>query len=213
MVVAWRVRKHAGRRLHAAAAFRLSASLRVCSIVVSGNSIYASGQGTLICDFLAAHPTTSASQDPFELIDESLRWKPDAAPSSSSCGSSARQLLDVTQELGRHRRARPLDFLAYLSAMDELGRGGQAGDLFERGLPLAAAAMEEVDLLVLLPWNATDRIHVPASGDLALRDAMNDALLELCDDADLVGDQTRVEELVARRPQRLDRLTAMAARS
>ena len=47
--------------------------------------------------------------------------------------------------------------------------------------------MAHVDLLVVLPLDARDGIRVPDDEDPALREAMDEHLVELCEDGDLVG--------------------------
>ena len=96
----------------------------------------------------------------------------------------------------------PLDFLAYLSAMQSLGRAIVDSELIERGYELTAAAMHSVDLLVILPLNRRDAISIGESEDLELRDAMDIALLEYADDSDLIGNAT-VTEIAGDRDRRL----------
>ena len=86
-------------------------------IVVSGT--HASGKSTLIADFAAAHPGYRMLPDPFELLDEAA--EADAAAFVAQLRLSAARLTrlapgdDVIAERG------PLDFLAYLDALDVLG--------------------------------------------------------------------------------------------
>jgi len=98
----------------------------------------------------------------------------------------------------------PLDFLAYLDALDALGRPGRSSGLQERGAAIVAETAPSIDLLVLLPLSGSG-IDVPDDEDPALRDEMDAALLELADDPDLVGG-ARVIELVGDPAQRLDQL-------
>jgi hypothetical protein len=74
-----------------------------------------------------------------------------------------------------------------------------------------AQAMARVDLLVLLPLAPRDGIEVPTDEDPELRDAMNDALLELADDPDLV-ETTTIVEITGERTSRLGQLEAAIAR-
>ena len=69
--------------------------------------------------------------------------------------------------------------------------------------------MQHVDLLVLLPLTASDRIEVSEEEDLELRTAMNEALLELADDTDLVG-AARVVEVTGSPQARLARLVQLS---
>ena len=92
-------------------------------IAVAGT--HASGKSTLIADFLAAHPEYEHEPEPYEWLDEDLE-APDA-------GSFFRQLQLAVRSSGEHppgarviAERSPLDFLAYIMALDELGRGGRA---------------------------------------------------------------------------------------
>lgn len=172
----------------------------VVRIVVSGT--HASGKSTLISDFAAVHREYDVLPDPFELIDESLD-APSARVFLLQLQISAERLYEVRPDANVIAERAPLDFLAYLAALDETGRGASSDQVFERARALTATAMRQVDVLVLLPLNSVDQIWVPADEDHDLRDAMNGALLELSDDPDLVGQRTRVAELTGDRSRRL----------
>lgn len=176
-------------------------------VVVSGT--HASGKSTLIADFVAARPEYSALHDPFELVDEAF----DGASAGSFFAQlqvAGARLLELSPGASVIAERGPLDFMAYLAALDELGRSDRAAGLLRRGAEQTLLAMQHVDLLVLLPLRPADGIQVPDSEDPELRDAMNDALLELADDPDLVGD-VAVLEIVGDREQRLARLLAALA--
>ncbi|TYL53529.1 AAA family ATPase [Agromyces mariniharenae] len=180
-------------------------------IAVAGT--HASGKSTLVADFLAAHREYEHEPEPYEWLDEDLE-APDA-------GSFFRQLQLAVRSSGEHgpgERAiaerSPLDFLAYLMALDELDRGGRSADLTARAEPLAAAGMRCIDLLVVLPLGSgSDRIDVDGSEDPALREAMNDVLLELVHDTGLVGEHAAVVEISGTPVQRLAALEAALAAS
>lgn len=168
--------------------------------VVSGT--HGSGKSTLIGDFAMSHREWEVLPDPFEDIDAAA--EPDAALFLRQLRIAAERLLEpatgpVIAERG------PLDFLAYLDALDALGRRSSALELLERGRRLTARAMDGVDLLILLPLTATDPIEVGAEEDPELREAMDLALLELADDPDLTGG-ARVVEITGDRARRLRRL-------
>ena len=176
-------------------------------IVVSGT--HASGKSTLIADFAAAHPDFEVLGDPFELVD-AADHEPDATTFFAQLRSSAARLRELDKNARAIAERGPLDFLAYLDALDELRRPTRGHDLFRRGAALTAAAMERVDLLVLLPLTVSPPIEVPEEEDRELRDAMNDALLELAGDEDLVG-RTEVTEIVGHRAERLAQLETVTA--
>lgn len=158
-------------------------------IVVSGT--HASGKSTLIADFAGRHPDFEVFGDPYEFLDDAPA-EPDAATFAAQFTLSVERLLDhdggaVIAERG------PLDFLAYLEALQQLGRPTRGGAPSARMIERTAAAMATVDLLVLLPLNERDRIEIAAEEDPELRLAMNDALLEFADDSELIGGVTVVE--------------------
>jgi hypothetical protein len=156
-------------------------------VVVSGT--HASGKSTLVADFAAAHPDWVVLPDPFELVDAAAD-EPDAGTFFLQLRLAAARLeaeapAPVIAERG------PIDFLAYLDALETLRRPTRSRDLFERGIPVAARAMRAVDLLVVLPLDA--RRIVVEDEDPALRQAMDAALRDLADDADVVGDTPVIE--------------------
>lgn len=157
-------------------------------IVVSGT--HASGKSTLIGDFSAAHPEFEVLSDPYELLDEAGD-EPDAGVFLAQLGISARRLTEFEPGAKVVAERGPLDFLAYLTALDELGRASRPGGHPARAIDLAVAAMAHVDLLVILPLGGD--IRVPEDEDPELRDAMDSALLELSDDPDLLGDAQVIE--------------------
>lgn len=175
-------------------------------IVVSGT--HASGKTTLIADFAAAHPEFEVLGDPFELIDGAAE-EPDAGTFFAQLRFAVARLAerDVHAHVIAERGA--LDFVAYLEALDALGRPTRSRELLRRGVELAAAAAAHVDLLVVLAPEPS--ILVGSDEDPELRAAMHDALLELVDDGDLVGDAP-VTELGGDPATRLAGLeTALAA--
>lgn len=170
-------------------------------IVVSGT--HATGKSTLISDFALAHPEFTVLPDPFELVDENFG----SGSFIAQLRISAERLLDPDLPSAVIAERGPLDFLAYLAALDELGRSTSAAALVRREAPLAARAMARVDLLVLLPLD--DRITVPEEEDPDLHDAMAQALLELADDEDLTGG-ARILELSGSPSARLAALESAA---
>ncbi|HYI07684.1 MAG TPA: AAA family ATPase [Thermoanaerobaculia bacterium] len=147
-------------------------------IAVSGT--HCSGKSTLVEDFLAAHRDYLHEPEPYEwLEDELAAGEPDANDFNRQLQLSVERL--STYGLGTRVIAErsPLDFLAYMLALADLGRTGRDCALIASAAECAAAGMAHVDLLVLLPLNGTDGIFAPDSEDLELREAMNDRLLDL----------------------------------
>lgn len=169
-------------------------------IVVSGT--HASGKSTLISDFRAVCGGYALLSDPYDDIDDLV------APGSASSflaqfAVSAQRMRDWAPEEAVIAERCPLDFLAYLRALDALGRASLPHEAEEKLVGATARAMRAVDLLVVLPLEAEDRILVPADEDPVLRSAMDDQLRECLDDPDLVGQTVSVREIVGNRAQRL----------
>lgn len=172
-------------------------------IVVSGT--HASGKSTLISDFALRHPEFAVWPDPFELLEESgdtpsaalfaLQLRIAADRFESEAGQT-----DVIAERG------PLDFLAYLLALGELTGAPIDHAFLERAVARTTEALRTVDLLVVLPLTRSDPIHVAAEEHLELRKAMNDALLELVDDPEIVGEHVTVAEITGTPDERVTAL-------
>lgn len=179
-------------------------------IVISGT--HASGKSTLVADFATAHPDFDVFADPFELIDAAAE-EPDAETFSAQLQLSANRLLELPPDARVIAERGPLDFLAYLDALTSLRRPTRSRSLFRHGMALTAEAMTRVNLLALLPLVPSDGIEVPADEDIELRNAMNDALLDLADDPDLVG-PVEIVEITGTRSSRLTQLeTAVTHRA
>ncbi len=106
-------------------------------IVVSGS--HATGKSTLVSDVAMAHPGYTVLPDPFELVDED---------DPASAGSFVRQLVVAAERLGEWAPGTdviaergPLDLLAYLRALDALGRPGVSPEVTERLEVVTAEAM------------------------------------------------------------------------
>ena len=142
-------------------------------IAVSGT--HCSGKSTLVADFLAAHHDYVHEPEPYE-------WLEDVAAEPTE-DEFYRQLELCVERLRGYgpganviAERSPLDFVAYLLALQDLGRSGRDCALIASATELAAAGMAHLDLLVVLPLNG---IPAPVSEDLELREAMNERLLDL----------------------------------
>lgn len=177
-------------------------------IAVSGT--HCSGKTTLVEDFLAAHRDYLHEPEPYEWLEDVYGEAVGDAPTPDDF---RRQLEISVDRLGSHRRGAsviaersPLDFLAYMLALNDLGRTGRDGETIASAAELAAAGIANVDLLVVLPLNGRDGIVAPESEDLELRATMNDRLLDLLtvDDYSFFGSGSpRVVEIHGARDQRL----------
>lgn len=169
-------------------------------VVVSGT--HGTGKSTLVADLVERHPGFRVLGDPAdELAGDAAEASTDLVLAQFAVAVRRLQRLrpgtDAVCERG------PLDYLAYLRALHELGRDRHARALSADALEEAAAAMEHVDLVVLLVTEAATDASLGADEDPELRDAMQEALLELHDDPDLIGASTRVVELAGSPERRL----------
>ena len=169
-------------------------------IAVSGT--HCSGKSTLVDEFLAAHRDYAHEPEPYEwleALDDGLADVPDADAFQRQLEISVERLRSYAPGTRVIAERSPLDFIAYLLALEELGREGS--DSIDSAMELARGGMEHVDLLVVLPLNDRDGIAAPQSEDLELREAMNDRLLELIASADF--DRVRTIEVSGGRAKRL----------
>ncbi len=176
-------------------------------IVVSGT--HGSGKSTLISDFAETHPGFVVLPDPYELIDGSLD-EPDGGTYFAQLESSAERLLEWPVDVDLIAERGPLDFLAYLDALDTLARPTRSASLFRRGLARVIDTAGRIDVLVVLPLYPGSGMDVPAGEDRELRVAMDAALLELADDPELVAD-AEVVEITGAAQRRLEQLEAAVA--
>ncbi len=176
-------------------------------IVVSGT--HASGKSTLVADFAGLHPDFAVLPDPFELVDEA--WdSPSAALFAAQLGVSATRL-HPDETAGPFVAERgPIDFLAYLLAVEDLTGAADSREVVGRSIEITRDAMKHVDLLVVLPITPADEIFAHPEEHLPLREAMNDVLLDLIADDDIVGSHPNVVEITGDRNQRLAALEALA---
>jgi hypothetical protein len=164
-------------------------------IAVSGT--HCSGKSTLVEDFLAIHPEYEHEPEPYEwlveMYGEGFAEHPSAADFYRQLELSVERLLAYPPGSRMIAERSPLDFLAYLRALEDSRSGDVTTELFEAASEAAARGMKHLDLLVVLPLDAADGIVAPPSEDLELRDAMNDHLLEIINGSD--GGDLRVIEV------------------
>jgi hypothetical protein len=173
-------------------------------IVVSGT--HASGKSTLVSDFALANRRVQVLSDPFDLVE---------APDPTSAASFHDQLIVAAERLTVLPRGAeviaergPLDFLAYLEALEALGRATVSTRVFHELRAITADASGSVDVLAVLPLSGLEGVWVPDEEDPQLRSTMDGRLLDLCDDDELVGQIGRIVELTGTPEERLARLTA-----
>ncbi|MGW9159356.1 AAA family ATPase [Microbacterium sp. NPDC055665] len=145
-------------------------------IVVSGT--HASGKSTLISDFHAVHPEYRTLGDPFEDLD--LEEPAGEAGFAAQLRISTVRLQESSADDDVIAERGPLDFLAYLIALERLGRSD--GALLARASRIVEESAESIDLIVVVPLDGERPIHVPDDEDPELREAMDQALQEIADD-------------------------------
>lgn len=145
-------------------------------IVVSGT--HGSGKSTLISDFVAQRPEYLALGDPFEELD--LDDPASAASFVAQLRLTAARVQETADEAAVISERGPLDFVAYLAALEQLGRSD--GELIPRAKAIAESSLSDIDLVVLLPLDERHPIRIPLDEDPALREAMDAALLDLVDE-------------------------------
>lgn len=175
-------------------------------IAVSGT--HSSGKTTLIEDFLAAHREYIHEPEPYvwleELYGEPLPAEPRAADFFRQLEISVERLRGYERGACMIAERSPLDFIAYLLALQDLGRGDSA--VLGEALALAADGLAHLDALVVLPLNEGDAMEVPEDEDPELREAMNDRLIELVEGGafgPLARGPLRVAELQGTQHRRL----------
>lgn len=177
-------------------------------IVVSGT--HASGKSTLISDFAARQRGFGVRGDLYDEIDgDALAVGPELFLRQFDVAEERLLRLTAMDDVIVERG--PVDMLAYLVALEELGRSAFARGGLEALAARAAAAMVRVDLLVLVRLDPAAAIWVDEDEDPLLREAMDVALADLVGDPDVTGD-TPVIEVAGAPAARLAQLEAAAAR-
>ena len=150
-------------------------------VVVSGT--HASGKSTLVGRLADALDGAAVLPDPFELVDHALD-EPDVTTFLEQLHVAADRLREPHHHGVLVAERGPLDLLAYLEALVDLGRPGADAQSARDAREVVAAAMGDVDLVLLLD---PDDVPAPDDEDPELRSAMHATLLDLLDDPDLLG--------------------------
>jgi len=176
-------------------------------IAVSGT--HCSGKSTLVADFLKVNATFIHEPEPYEWLQEMYGETFSDRPTADDF---YRQLEVSVERLRSHRsdadviaERSPIDFVAYLLALGDLGRETFAID---EAIALARRGTALLDRIAFLPM--AKGIVAPESEDLELRESTNDRLIELFadDEFDLFGGRVQVVEIRGTPAQRLRALRA-----
>ena len=164
-------------------------------IGVSGS--HCSGKSSLIDEFCERHPEFSRVAEPYEELDEV--WS--EISTEVLLDQLEFQIEQLRSMLGDNVivERTPLDFVAYLQALNDLGRGS-----FDvaRCFDAAMDATRRFDLIAFLPTDGAS-IYVPVEEDRELRSTVNDRLRDLVIESD-VGVLT--VELIGPTRQRVEML-------
>jgi AAA domain-containing protein len=153
-------------------------------IAVSGT--HCTGKSTLIDEFLLAHPDFVHEPEPYTALQDDYGEVFSAEPCEDDF---YRQLEFNVERLRSHRVGErvifercPADFVAYLLALRDLGRGANSRAT-EEALGLAKQAIVLLDLIVFLPLDDKPLRVMAESEDRELRCAVDRHLIGiLCDD-------------------------------
>jgi hypothetical protein len=151
-------------------------------IAVSGT--HCSGKSTLIESFLAVHPEFAHEPEPYEWLAETY--------GEVHADDFLQQLEICIERLNQYERRAcvvfersPADFVAYLRAL---------GESATEALPLLAAGLRNLDVVVFLPLDAS--IAVPDDENPELRAAVDEQLAQILldDELDVVPSTLQIIE-------------------
>jgi AAA domain len=155
-------------------------------VAVSGT--HGCGKSTFIDHFLIAHPAFAHEPEPYTVLQEDYGEIFAAEPSADdfyrqlefninrlrSCRSNERVIYERC----------PIDFLAYLLALDDLRRDKVASLLVESSLDMVKEGLELLDLIIFLPLDDMYGNGRSDSEDQELRIAVDDRLVGILRDDD-----------------------------
>ena len=144
-------------------------------IAVSGT--HCCGKTTLIDEFLLAHQEFAHEPEPYVVLRDGYGEVFAAEPSADDF---YRQLEFDVSRLRYYRPGErviyersPADFLAYLLALNDLGRDEDALRLAHSSLGIVQEGLQLLDMIVFLPINDRDGDVVPEWEDVKIREEVN----------------------------------------
>jgi hypothetical protein len=169
-------------------------------IAVSGT--HCCGKSTLIEEFLRRHPSFAHEPEPYMVLEEDYGEVFAAEP---SLDDFCRQLEFNADRLrgytsGQHviYERSPADFLAYMLAINDLGRERQVSQVVESALEISRDVIQLLDLIVYLPLEDHAGIISTHPEDPELRQAVDCRLAGILNNDDLRLFGTRPEVVEAR---------------
>jgi len=179
-------------------------------IAISGT--HCCGKSTCIDEFLITHPEFRHEPEACEALEE----RGEAFSAEPSADDFVRQLEYCVNRInqfgpGEHviLERSPADYIAYLLALEELGRDPTARQLKEASIRIARRGMQNVDIVVFL--RPDDRRYEFPDEDPVLRNMVDNYLeaILLDNELELVdGNHPAVIEAIGSTEERIEALTA-----
>jgi hypothetical protein len=155
-------------------------------IAISGT--HCCGKSTLIEEFLLVHPEYTHEPEPYVVFEEDYGEMLAAEPSSSDFHRQLEFIVERLQSYNPGNRViferSPVDFLAYVLALDDLGRDSSASRLIEDSLQIIRGGIQQLDVIVFLPLGSGDTFAVPEEEDPELRTVVNERLMGIFQEGD-----------------------------
>ncbi len=170
-------------------------------IAVSGT--HSAGKSTLIDAFLRAHPDYDHEPEPYAMLVEDYGEEFSAQP---TVDDFYRQLQFNLERLKLYRKGDrvicercPLDFLAYILALKELGIEHVDSCFVDDVRMMVAGSLRSLDVIAFLRMDDSISIEPPEEEDTALRNIVDARLVHIFDsdefDLDSFRDLTIVEAI------------------
>ncbi len=176
-------------------------------IAISGT--HCCGKSTLVEAFLRGHQHYQHEPEAYEALEDLYGETFAAEPSADEFYQQLEYQLGRLAEYRAGERViferSPLDYIAYLQALGELGRAGASEELTEQAHEVAPDAIRRLDLIVYLPLEG----ELASAGDVEdpkLRWAVDERLAGILLDDDLglfTTSRPKVIEARGTTPQRL----------
>jgi len=167
------------------------------------------GKTTLIEEFLLRHKDFKYEAEAYEVMQDELGESFAAQPSAEDF---RRQLEYCAQNLSEYSEGDhvifercPADYLAYMFALQDLGRDSQAAQVAARSIGMARSAMMQLDLIVLVRLSEQD-FDVPDEEDPELRMLVDERLESILinNELDLLPDHLLIVEASGSTLRRLE---------
>jgi hypothetical protein len=178
-------------------------------VAISGT--HCCGKSTLIDAFVSGHDEYIHEPEPYEVLYDLHGEGFGAEPSAEDFFRQLEYQVERLRQYGARDRVIfercPADFLAYMFALDDMGRAAADTRLAKQSIALAASGLALLDLIAYLPEIG----EVPEAEDPELRRAVDARLQSILLDDDfglLTEDRPSIIEIVGTTTQRLRSLEA-----